>query len=376
MEDLRYFAEMASELNNAEIQAWKRAGKRVIGTVCSNIPEELIYAAGILPIRLRAPRLQDTSSADSLLHRINCSYTRSVLELLLRGELGFLDGIVTTNTCDHMLRLAGELQAEARMPFIHYFSMYHALGKAADEWFVLEMEKLKGSLEQAFSMKISDDDVRRAIFVYNRTRRLMGQLNEFRKADPPPLSGTEYFQIVLAGMSTPREQFNDRLEALLPLIQSRRAGGAVQSRLMVVGGGCDAPEFIEFIERKGARIVTDGLCFGMRHYSGTIDENDANPLHAIALRYTNRAACPAIINGFPQSYGILSKLIREWGVQGVICARLKFCDHWAGARKLLAEELRKDGLPLLDLEREYSTTSSGQMSTRIQAFLEMLKSQA
>jgi benzoyl-CoA reductase/2-hydroxyglutaryl-CoA dehydratase subunit BcrC/BadD/HgdB len=68
----------------------------------------------------------------------------------------------------------------------------------------------------------------------------------------------------------------------------------------------------------------------------------------------------------------LKQTIGAWGVEAVICARLKFCDHWGGQRKLLAEALRRDGVPLLDLEREYKTAGSGQISTRVQAFLEML----
>ncbi|UCD56948.1 MAG: 2-hydroxyacyl-CoA dehydratase, partial [Candidatus Hydrogenedentota bacterium] len=287
MDAIGYFEEMAAGLNNSEIQEWKRAGNRVVGTVCSNIPEEVLHAAGLLPLRLRAPGLQETSSADSHLHSINCSYTRSVLELLLRGELGFLDGLVTTNTCDHMLRLAGELQDKAELPFIHYFSMYHSLGESSGEWFVLETEKLLRHIEESFATNVSEEDLRQSISVYNRTRRLMARLDEMRKSDSPSLSGAEYLQIVLAGMSTPREKFNDKLEALLPELEGRRSGEAGQPRLMVVGGACDAPEFIDFIERKGARVVADGLCFGMRHYQGLVDENVRPSLQAIAARYTS-----------------------------------------------------------------------------------------
>jgi hypothetical protein len=63
-----------------------------------------------------------TTKADAQLHRMNWSYTRSVLETLMRGDLSFLDGLISTNTCDHMLRLAGELEDKAEFP-VHYFSM-------------------------------------------------------------------------------------------------------------------------------------------------------------------------------------------------------------------------------------------------------------
>jgi benzoyl-CoA reductase/2-hydroxyglutaryl-CoA dehydratase subunit BcrC/BadD/HgdB len=372
MESLKYFEETAARLSNSEIEIWKAGGGRVIGTVCSNIPEEIIHAAGLLPLRLRAPKLDDTSTADSLLHPINCSYTRSVLELLLTDELSFLDGLVTTNTCDHMLRLAGELKNNADMPLIHYFSMFHTIGEPAKEWFVSEMQKLTQAIGEAFGIRISEDDLRRSISVYNQTRRLMARLDEMRKNDPPAVSGAEHMQIVLTGMSTPREQFNEKLETLLSELDGRQAGEAGRPRLMIVGGACDVPEFIQFIEKQGASIVADGLCFGARFYKDLVDEKAEDPLRALAERYVGRVSCPSVFDGFDHSATIFKEIISDWRIDGMVSARLKFCDHWGGQRKMLADELRQDGIPLLDLEREYNTAGSGQISTRVQAFLEMV----
>jgi benzoyl-CoA reductase subunit C len=372
MESLKYFEETAATLHNSDIEIWKIGGGRVIGTVCSNIPEEAIHAAGLLPVRLRAPKLDDTSTADSLLHPINCSYTRSVLELLLADKLDFLDGLVTTNTCDHMLRLAGELKNNADMPMVHYFSMFHTVGEPAKNWFVSEMQRLIQAIEDSFGIKITDEDLRRSIAVYNRTRRLMARLDEMRKNDPPAVSGAEHMHIVLTGMSTPREQFNEKLEALLPELDGRRAGEAGRPRLMVVGGACDVPEFIGFIEKQGASVVADGLCFGARYYKDLVDETAEDPLRALAERYVGRVSCPSVFDGFDHTASIFKEVISDWRVDGMVCARLKFCDHWGGQRKMLADQLRQDGIPMLDLEREYNTAGSGQISTRVQAFLEMV----
>ena len=372
MEGLEYFAETAAGLSNPDIEKWRADGGRVVGTVCSNIPEEALHAAGLLPLRLRAPKLEDTSTADSLLHPINCSYTRSVLELLLRDELGFLDGLVTTDTCDHMLRLGGELKDKADMPMAHYFSMFHTAGEPAKEWFVMEMQKLMEAIDESFGIKISDDDLWRSISVYNQTRKLMARLDDLRKNDPPAVTGAEHMQIVLTGMSTPREAFNEKLEALLSELAGRAVGEAGMPRLMIVGGACDIPEFIGFIENQGATIVADGLCFGMRQYRGQVEENTDDPLRALAERYVGRVACPSVYDGFDHSMGILKEIVDDWKVDGMVCARLKFCDHWGGQRKMIADALRVDDVPLLDLEREYNTAGSGQIGTRVQAFLEML----
>jgi len=372
MDNLKYFAKTAQLFSNPEATYWKNNGGRIIGTQCSGIPEEIIHAAGILSMRVRAPGLQSTKNADAHLHRINCSYTRSILEMLMSGQLDFLDGFVTANTCCHHLRLAGEIEDKSRFRFLHYFQMNHSIGRGGREWLLEEMKKLIGHLEDIFQTTISDDALKKTISVYNKTRQLMTQLNELRKKEPPPVTGVEYMNIVLTGMSIPREKFNEKLEALLPALEKRQITNH-RPRLLIMGGACDSPEFIDFIESKGATVVADGMCYGGRHYMGLIDETAKDTLEAIADRYLARFPCPAIIDGFEKSYDMMRTVIDKTHVQGVVFARLKFCDHYVGARRLLADQLRQDhSVPVIELEREYNTTRSGQLSTRMQAFLELL----
>jgi benzoyl-CoA reductase subunit C len=373
MDAITYYKEAAESLSNPETMSWKNSGRRIIGIQCSAVPEEIIHAAGMLPMRIRTADLQSTKNADAHLHRINCSYTRSMLELLLEGKLDFLDGFVTANNCDHHLRLAGEIADKSNFQFIHYFQPNHTYGPGGKEWLLEEMKKLIDQIEETFGVRISKENLRTTIAVYNTTRRLMGRLSDLRKGDPPLLTGTEYIKIAVAGMTVPRERFNEKLELLLPELERRQMSESSFPRLLLLGGGCDSYAFVDFIENKGARVVADGLCFGGRHYMGFINDTMDDPLEAIAERYLARIPCPAVIDGFEQSYAMLKDIIDGMNVQGIVVARLKFCDHFAGARKLLADQLRQDqSIPLIELEREYSTTRSGQLSTRIQAFLEML----
>lgn len=373
MEQLIYFETLAQSLSNPEVLSWKAKGGGIIGLLCSGIPEEMIQAAGILPMRVRASDLPNTKNADAHLHRINCSYTRAVLESLLTGRLDFLDGLVTANSCDHHLRLVSEIEDQSPLKFFHYFRMNHTLGPGGKEWLLQEMKKLADRLERAFNVSISEDRLREAISIYNRTRRLMDRLNGLRGKNPPSLSGREFMNIALTGMTIPREIFNQRLEALLPELEKRELPDHPLPRLLIIGGACDSPEFVEFIESRGATVVADGLCFGLRHYGGTISETAEDPWEAIAERYLSRLPCPAALDGTEQSYRILKTVIAQNGVQGVVSARLKFCDHFAGGKKLLSDRLRQDhSIPVLELEREYNTVKSGQLSTRLQAFLEML----
>jgi benzoyl-CoA reductase/2-hydroxyglutaryl-CoA dehydratase subunit BcrC/BadD/HgdB len=252
--------------------------------------------------------------------------------------------------------------------------MHHTLGTAPTEWFVMEIQKMIEHVEASFGTRVCDRDLCESINASDSVRGLMTRLNDLRKEDPPRLSGAEYLNVALTGMSVPKERFCTKLEALIPELEQRQPEGKGRPRLMVIGGGCDAPGFIDFIEAGGAWVVADGLCFGTRYYQGYSDEEAEDPILAIANRYAGRLACPSIMNAFDHNHDILTRMIRDWRVDGVVCARLKFCDHWAGFRKLATEALQQDDIPLLDLEREYQTTGSGQIRTRVQAFLEMIDS--
>jgi len=374
MGKIKFFQDISSELNNPQVQMWKSAGKPVIGLTCTSIPEELLHAAGLLPIRLRAYDLHNTTRADSHFHSIVCSYARSILDLQLSGKLKFLDGLVVTNTCDHHLRLASQMEDKSEYPFFHYFSMYHSLTTGAREWFRREMEKMIQQIEISFGQSISNEHLHQTISVYNRTRQLITRLNDVRKKDPTPLSGSEYLQVVLAGMSMPKEQFNDHLEDLLVELEQKSPVVANRPRLMIMGGACDSPGFIRFVESKNAIVAADDSCFGLRYYQDLTNEKLTDPLDAIVDRYFTRIPCPSVIDGFEYRYENLKKIIDDWNIQGIINARIKFCDHWACAGLMLKNSLSKESkkVPVLDLEREYIKDGSGQISTRVQAFLELL----
>jgi len=236
------------------------------------------------------------------------------------------------------------------------------------------MKKLKEFLNDKYSISIKESDIRESIKTYNRTRALMSKLNEFRKKNPPLLSGKDYMKVVLAGMTIRKEEFNQHLEELISELPQGDTTPDKLPRIMVMGAACDSPEFINFIEDSGFSVVADNLCFGSRHYHGNIDENSDDLMAAITQRYFQTISCSSVMNDFDRNYNTIEDVINEMNIQGIIVAQLKFCDHLSGFSKMLKDSMSEEkGIPVLELEREYSTTGSGQINTRLQAFHEMLK---
>ena len=364
----------ASSLPNTWITDWKDQNKKVLGYLCSYIPDEIIYAADILPVRVRVQNCTDTPMGDAYMTNTACSFTRCCLEAANRKELDYFDGIISYNSCDQIRRMDDNLRFKTPFPYHYFLSIPTVENEVTIEWFSHELSKFKASLEANFGCEITNEKLNNAIKVYNKTRSLMKELYGLRQRDAPPISGTETMKIVLGGLTIPREPFNDMLAQKISEIEKSRGISNYRARVMIVGSLLDNPEYIKIIEDLGGLVVTDSLCFGSRLFWDLVEEG-SSPLDALATRYLSKASCPRMADGYQSRIEFIKRMIKDFYVDGVIFQRMKFCPMWWGEIYMFRDELKALGVPCLDLEREYTLGGVGQMKTRIQAFLEVLETE-
>ncbi len=367
------FRRWAGPVDNELVRDWKAGGGRVVGFFCAHAPEELLWAAGILPLRLRGTGSEETACADQYLGAVNCGFVRHTLDRVLSGELGFLDGLIVTNSCDHLRRLADVCLAKAAVPFCHYVDVPHLNTESARARLTTQLRDLRARLEDAFGVAVSDQRLTDALRLYNRTRSLLSRASELRAADPPRIAGSEVLAMSVAAASMPKDRFNDLLERRLDQLAHEPAPTARGPRLLITGGTLDDPTYLEVIESLGAAVVADQLCWGAKTFSDLTDDG-SDPLAAIAHRMLGHTPCPRMLDDYPRRLALLVDAARRHRVDGIVCERLKFCDLWGGEAEMLRRSLKQElQLPLLVLERDYLTASSvGQLRTRVQAFLETL----
>ncbi|MHA1311086.1 MAG: 2-hydroxyacyl-CoA dehydratase subunit D [Candidatus Helarchaeota archaeon] len=348
-------------------------GKKVVGYICTLIPEEIIYAAGVLPIRIIPYGHNDTTLADGYMTNLNCSFSRNVLDKVFHNDYDFLEGVVFCNSCDHMRRMSDNWRFKKSPPFVQFMSIPHLGDQTAIKWFKEEIIKFKKSLEAHFGVDITDDKLRSVIRTYNRTRDLLRKLYDFRKLEAPKIWGHEVVSILGAAMVYPKEEFNKKLESFLEKLDDKK-GIENLPRIMIIGSEIDDPEYIKLIEDQNSIVVSDYNCFGLKYFAMNVDENK-DPIDALTERYLFKHPCPRGLGpklGHNTRLEIIKNLIKDYYIDGVILERIKMCDLWAGETYLLDNELRDLGVPTLILEREYFLSGIGQTKTRIQAFLEML----
>jgi bzd-type benzoyl-CoA reductase N subunit len=352
----------------------KNSGKKIFGWLCTYVPEEIIHAAGILPIRIVGhSRETDLDEGTAYLYVNNCSFSRSCLQLGLQGDYDFLDGVVGGSTCDGARRLFDLWRNYIGTPFHHVLTVPRKYTKKAHALYFNEVEKFTQHLEGYLGHTISDESLLESINLYNETRQLLKQLYEYRKRENPPITGTETMDVLNASFRMPKEIFNEWLRELLEEIDESGNAHEYRARLMLVGSVLTNTEFIKSIEDQGGLVVADELCTSTRYWTDPVIVDDKRPLReAVARRYLDNFPCARM---FPsdERFDRILEFARDYKVDGIISQVVRYCVPYCHDLPLLTRKLKEKGIPILALDVEYGTSGSGQIATRVQAFLEMLE---
>jgi benzoyl-CoA reductase subunit C len=369
---LRIIQEEASPFPyNKSIQEWKAQGGMVCGWACIYVPEELVYAAGLLPIRISGDNEEaKLDTAESYLYINSCSLAKTCLELGLDGRYDFLDGFILGETCDGVRRLFDVWERYLPTSFMYVYGVPRKFTQHAYDLYKKELLELKKGLETFIGREITTEDLHEAITLYNDTRTLLQQLYQLRKKENPPITGAEILEILKAAVRIPRKKFNLLLKQLVAQVESTSRKIDYKCRIMLIGSILNNSDFVRCIEELGGLVVTDELCTGTRYFWEKIDE-DIDPWEAMAKYYLGRPPCARFIPSEKRFHHIFN-MIDSFQVDGVISEIIRYCVPYGHDQPLLIEELQQRDIPILNLDLEYGMGGTGQIKTRAEAFIEML----
>jgi benzoyl-CoA reductase/2-hydroxyglutaryl-CoA dehydratase subunit BcrC/BadD/HgdB len=361
-------------IRNRHVDEWKASGKPVVGYFCHYVPREVILATGALPLRLRGAGSEDSASGDAYLSSRLCTFARHVMSLAIDGHYDFLDGEVSSNSCDHVRRSADVFRKKTGIAFHGFLSIPRNPRESLYGYYLEELRKLLAGLEAHLGVKVGPEELREGIRQINASRDRLRTLNELRAEEKPKLTGAEALSIHIASQVMPPAAFIDLADRLIAALKERPGLEAARGRLVLVGAELDEPEYIEAIESQGALVVGDLLCFGGRSVLAPLDEHAADPLDEIGRAYFFSASCARMIGDFPKRWKELTELYAKVRGDGVVFERIIFCDPWgADLHNIMHRVEREKTFPVLSLTREYNIVPTGQVKTRVQAFLEKIE---
>ena len=364
-----------SSISSESVKAWRASGKKAVGYVCCHVPEEIIYAADVMPVRLRATGCIDSSDAEAWMSSFSCSYARSILQNLMNGTYE-LDGLVQSDGCMMATRIydnwANIAPKNGKMQFMHQVDAPRMTNDYTINFYKQELQEFADKLGEFSGKKVTDESLKTAIAKSNEMRDLIAAVYALRKADKPVVTGEEVLQITLAECDMHIDEYIAALKEFLSIAKDRKPVDA-RARLMVIGSALDNPDYLKVIEESGGIIVADELCYGHKAFGNKIKVDDKDVMGSLAEYYLSRTTCPRSLDNRPRIHDEIVKICEEYGVQGVIYEKMQNCECWGGESYFLEPELKKIGVPILIVEREEQMANAGQLAIRAEAFVEMLE---
>lgn len=377
-----YFDLLVSQMHSGrvrEIVEKKKEGHPVIGTFCVFVPEELVIAAGGVCVGLCAGSQAPVPDAEKILPRNICPMVKSAYGFKSSAICPYfqaVDLVYGETTCDAKKKTWELLD---RMVPTHVMEIPQ-MKRARDKTLWLEEVKdFKTTVELLANKPISDGDLKNAVRIMNDKRKALQRLTRLRAASPAPISGKDALLIEQLAFIDEPERFAARLNELCDELDERirlgkGAAGADAPRIMVSGTPMAIPNWKlhNIIENAGAVVVNEESCIGTRYFKDLVDPDAEGDelLEKLTDRYM-MIDCSCFT---PNDYRI-DQIIKEYrssNAEGIIHYSLQFCHTYNIEAIKVKEACEMAGIPFISVESDYSPEDSGQIQTRVEAFLEQI----
>ena len=387
MKDLKhliYFENLLEDANNELVRQAQADGNIVLGYTCYHIPEVLLNVDNCISVRLRAPKTGSLDISTYYMSNYTCDYARALVERAIEGGYQFLDAMIGVDACSAMNRSMEHfevLKVNSKEKFFvtHTDMPLKVTDYYIDSYTTQMREHVLNRLTETFGVDTSDEALRKAVAEHNEVCKIITEIGDMRKLENPPITGYEFHVLNLVTYCCPKSKILPYLKETLAEIKKRKVDAKpwYRCRVALIGSEIDDLDMTRMVEDAGAMIVADRFCFGSTPGREVIELNDTDDvLTQICAHYLKTTQCPRYMSQekIQERRDTINRLAAENGAEGIIYESMKFCDFWAFERALASHIMNEEyGWPVLSIDRPYMARSSGQLRTRLQAFVESLE---
>jgi len=384
LKHLIFFEKLLENADNELVRQAQKEGGIALGYTCYHMPEVLLNLGNCFSVRLRAPNTGSIDIATYYMSNYTCEYARALVERGIEGGYQFLDAMIGVDACSMMNRAMEHfeiLQVNDKPKFFvsHCDIPFKVTDYTLDSY-VRQMEvHVLDELKERFGVDTSDEAIRAAVKEHNEVCAILTEIGQMRKADNPVITGYEFHVLNLVSFTCPKKLILPYLRETLEELKTRKPDKkpAFRARVAIVGSEIDDPNLTKLIEGCGALVVSDRYCFGSTPGREIIELTDDKPaLPQICLHVMQHSECARYIadEKVLQRRETADRLAKEYKAEGIIYEQMKYCDYWGFERALVSHIMHDEyGWPVLSIDRLYNNGNSGQLRTRVQAFVESLE---
>lgn len=382
-EAMDYYNFVIAEIHGVRPQELIKAqeeGKKVFGTFCVYVPDELIFAANAIATGLCGGSQFWVPGGEKVLPTNTCPLIKASVGARLDRTCPFFriaDMYIGETTCDGKKK-AWEILGED-VP-VHVMDLPQMKREKDIKAWAEEIKELKKVIEEFTGNKVTAESLSESIKLINNKRKALSRLYECRKADKVPISGRDTLVISQIAFYDDPARFTQMTNKLCDELEQRIKDGVSvvkegTKRILLTGTPLAVPNWKlhNIIETSGAVVVCEEMCTGTRYFENLVDETKTTideQIDALANRYMGiNCAC------FTPNTGRIDDIIRlakEYKVDGVIDVNLKFCSLYDVEGYTVERALKEACIPVMGIETDYTDNDAEQLRTRIGAFIEMI----
>ncbi|MDF9406856.1 2-hydroxyacyl-CoA dehydratase family protein [Pelotomaculum isophthalicicum JI] len=360
-----------------QIKRLRTGAVRIIGWVPTDVPEELIHAAGALPIGIVALDNPAVSRSAPHMQAWSCSLMRCALGMALGGSFDLLNGLIIPVICDTTRMVTGIWKQTKPYVFMDNFLLPKQIDRpSAKDYLIGEMGRLKARLEQFMDRTITASELCESIKLYNYNRSIMRKLFSLHTCHPELLGNKDMYNIIKTSMLMPKELHTNMIAELLQMLEKKvddnKSGGKKYNiRLLMSGKVWEPPEIMNILDSLGAVSVGDDFCTGYRYIANDVPET-GEPLRSLAERQFSRLPIAAFAGKCGDRTNSIIRMVGETHADGVLFVHLRYCEPENFDYPMLRDDLSASGIPNFRIETEIGGLPVENYNEQIKTFIDSL----
>ena len=358
------------------ISAYKQEGKKVIGVLPYFAPVELVVAAGMVPMGIWGSNKKTIAQAKEYCATFYCTIAQLALEMLLDGTLDQLDGIITPTICDTLRPMSQNFRVamEGKLPCIFLAHPQNRKPAFGLQFTVDQYMHVKSELEKISGNTITDEVLRDAIKVMNRSRKARREFVKLAGQHPEAISAVERSAVLRSAWFMEPAVHAQKLEELNEELSKLPASNWKGRKVVTSGIICDNPKLLQIFDDNNIAIAADDVAQETRAFRVDASE-EGDPMMALAQQFADQDYDVLLYDEHSNKNrraDYVVQMVKESGAQGLVLFMQQFCDPEEMEYPYLKKALDGAGIHHIKLGVDQQMRDFGQASTAIQAFADVL----
>ena len=359
-----------------QLAAFKAEGKKVIGVLPYYAPEELVYAAGMVPMGIWGSNKKTISRAKEYCATFYCTIAQLALEMLLDGTMDQLDGIITPTICDTLRPMSQNFRVamKDKLPCIFLAHPQNRFAPWGLQFCIDQYTNVRNELNKIAGHEMTDEDIRAAIVLYNKARAARREFVKLANDHCDVITATKRSAVLKAAWFMTKAEYTEKLVALNAELKALPVCEWKGVKVVTSGIICDNPELLKIFDDNNIAIAADDVAHETRAFRVDASE-EGDPMMALAQQFADQDYEVLLYD--PQSSKnrrgeFVANMVKESGAQGLILFMQQFCDPEEMEYPYLKKALDEAGIPHIKLGVDQQMRDFGQAATAIQAFADVI----